>query len=167
MNKRNAVALVLIIISLVCLYPGLTKPIIQINIGAQLPLIGEFKLFERTQSVVESIQSLFETKNDLVAWLILIFSIIVPITKAVILLVVLAFRKLPGRKALYRFVGLIGKWSMADVFVVGILLAFLATGENESIRAELYEGFNYFLAYCIISILAIQVMDVKTDDLVQ
>ena len=99
MNKRNAVALVLIIASLVCLYPGLTKPIIQINIGAQLPLIGEFTLFERTQSVVESIQSLFETDNDLVAWLILIFSIIVPITKAVILLAVLAFKKLPGRKA--------------------------------------------------------------------
>ncbi|MGW8123792.1 paraquat-inducible protein A [Roseivirga echinicomitans] len=167
MNKRNAIAFVLIIVSLACLYPGLTKPIIQINIGAQLPLIGEFKLFERTQSIVESIQSLFETNNDLVAWLILIFSIIVPIVKAIILLSVLAFKNLPGRKALYRFVGLIGKWSMADVFVVGILLAFLATGENESIRAELFEGFNYFLAYCIISILAIQVMDVKTNDLVQ
>ena len=167
MNKRNAIALVLILISLVCLYPGLTLPIIKINIGAKLPMIGEFTLFERTQSVVESIQSLFETDNNLVAWLILLFSIAVPILKAVILLLVLAFKNLPGRKALYRFVGLIGKWSMADVFVVGVLLAFLATGENESIRAEIFEGFYYFASYCVISIIAIQVMDVKTNEVIQ
>ena len=167
MNKKNALALILIIVSLICLYPGLTLPIIKIHIGAQLPMIGEFTLFERTQSVIESIQSLFETNNNLVAWLILIFSVVVPILKATILLLVLAFKNLPGRKALYRFVGMIGKWSMADVFVVGILLAFLATGENESIRAEIFEGFYYFASYCIISIIAIQVMVVKTKETIE
>lgn len=166
MNKRNLLSFILIIVSLFCLYPGLTKPIILIHIGAKIPMLGEFELFERTQSVLESIDSLFETNNDLVAWLILIFSVVVPILKAVILLIVLAFKKLKFRKHLYRFVSLIGKWSMADVFVVGVLLAFLATGENESIRAELFEGFNYFAAYCIISIIGIQLMDIKQEDLI-
>jgi uncharacterized paraquat-inducible protein A len=128
-------------------------------------MLGEFELFERTQSVLESIDSLFETNNDLVAWLILIFSVVVPILKAVILLAVLTFKNLPFRKYLYKFVSLIGKWSMADVFVVGVLLAFLATGENESIRAELFEGFYYFASYCIISIISIQIMDIKEKEL--
>jgi paraquat-inducible protein A len=165
MNKRNLLSLILIVVSLFCLYPGLTKPIIMIHIGAKIPLLGEFELFERTQSVLESISSLFESNNNLVAWLILIFSVVVPILKAVILLAVLAFKKLPFRKGLYKFVSLIGKWSMADVFVVGVLLAFLATGENESIRAELFEGFYYFASYCVISIVGIQIMDIKQEEL--
>lgn len=167
MTKRNILALVLIIVSLVCLYPGLTKPIILIHIGAKIPMIGEIELFDRTQSVIESIRSLFETDNNLVAWLILIFSVMVPILKAVILLFILGFKNFRYRNALYKFVGLIGKWSMADVFVVGVLLAFLATGENESIRAELFEGFYYFAAYCIISIMGILAMDIKTNEVIQ
>jgi len=58
-------------------------------------------------------------------------------------------------------VSAIGKWSMADVFVVGVFLAYLATASEESISAEVFDGFYYFTAYCIISILGIQIMDLR------
>ena len=161
MNKRNVVALSLIVISLICLYPGLTKPILNIHIGAQIPLLGEFELFDRTQSVMSGIRLLYEFDNNLVASLILLFSVIVPILKAVILFIVLAFKNWRFRTQAYNFVAVIGKWSMADVFVVGVFLAYLATASEESISSSIHEGFYYFTAYCLISLLSIQVMDLR------
>jgi len=65
------------------------------------------------------------------------------------------------RTQLHKFVAIISKWSMADVFVVGVLLATLATTSEDAIEAHLHEGFYYFAAYCIISILAAQIMKVE------
>jgi paraquat-inducible protein A len=56
---------------------------------------------------------------------------------------------------------MISKWSMADVFVVGVFLSFLATRSNKDINAWLHDGFYFFLAYCLISILATQIMDIE------
>ncbi len=147
--------------SLVCLYPGLTEPMLSIRIAAKIPLIGDFELFERTQSVIEVIKELYKANNNLVATLILLFSVIIPILKALLLMIIIAFKKWSFRKHVYRFVSAIGKWSMADVFVVGVFLAYLATSSEESISAEIFIGFYYFTAYCIISIIGIQIMDLK------
>ncbi len=163
MSTRNWIAFVLILISLLCLYPGLVRPILSIDISAQLPLVGKLGLYESTQSIIQTIQNLFESKNTLVAFLILLFSVIVPIIKALILLVVLMTKNLAKRVQLFNFVHAIGKWSMADVFVVGVFLAYLATGSNENINAQVHDGFYYFLAYCLISLVAIQFMEVKEE----
>lgn len=161
MNIRNIIAFVLIIVSLICLFPGLTEPMLSIRVAAKIPLLGDFELFERTQSIIEVIRSLYDYNNNLVATLILLFSVIIPILKAVLLLVILAAKKWRFRKHVYRFISAIGKWSMADVFVVGVLLAYLATSSEESISAEIFDGFYYFTAYCIISIFGIQIMDLR------
>ena len=161
MSTRNILAFILIIISLICLYPGLTEPILSIKIGANLPLVGELVVHETTQSILNTIQTLHENDNTLVAFLILLFSVMVPILKAVILLLVLFVKNMGKRVRLHKFVAIISKWSMADVFVVGVLLAALATSSEDSIEAKLHQGFYYFLAYCLISILASQVMKIE------
>ncbi len=69
-----------------------------------------------------------------------------------------------GKVGLHRFVSVIGKWSMADVFVVGILLAFLATRSDDNIHAQLHDGFYWFLAYCVISIISFQIMKVEGNE---
>ncbi len=158
MKTRNIIALILIIISLICLYPGLVRPILSIKIGTTLPLVGELIVHETIQSILNTVRTLYENNNKLVAFLILFFSVIVPILKAVILLLVLFIKKIGQRSILHRFVSIISKWSMADVFVVGVFLAYLATKSEDSIEANLHEGFYYFLAYCLISILASQIM---------
>ncbi len=161
MNIRNIIALTLIIASLFFLYPGLTEPMLSIRIAAKIPLLGDFELFERTQSIIEAIRALYDYNNNLVATMILIFSVIIPVLKGILLLIVLGFKKWRFRSHVYRFVSAIGKWSMADVFVVGVFLAYLATASEESISAEVFDGFYYFTAYCIISILGIQIMDLR------
>lgn len=161
MSTRNWIAFSLILLSLLCLYPGLVQDILSIKISAQLPLVGELSLYESQQSILQTIQTLDENNNRLVAFLILLFSIIVPIVKALILLMVLMTKELKHRIKWFNFVRIIGKWSMADVFVVGIFLAFLTTRSNDSIEAEIHSGFYYFLAYCIISLVGIQVMEVE------
>ena len=53
---------------------------------------------------------------------------------------------------------------MADVFVMGLLVAFLAggaadqTGDMLIMHASLGTGFYYFLAYCLFSVAAGSVM---------
>lgn len=161
MKTRNLIAFILIIVSLCCLYPGLIEPILTIKVAANLPLVGKLSLHESTQSILGTIESLFDANNGLVGFLILLFSVLVPIFKALSLLVVLFFKKLSFRKPLYKFVNLISKWSMADVFVVGVLLAFLATRSDENVQAFLHNGFYFFLAYCLISIFATQLIVVE------
>ena len=161
MNTRNIIAIVLILISLACLFPGLFYDMMTIKVGAELPLVGTLTIHETTQSILNTIKTLHQNDNSLVAGLILLFSVVIPVLKAILLMIVLFFKKAGNRLGIYKFVALIGKWSMADVFVVGVMLAFLATRSDDNVEAILHAGFYYFLAYCIISVLAIQIMDVK------
>lgn len=161
MTKRNILALILILVSLGLLYPGLTNDILTLDIGAKIPLLGNFELYNESQSILKTIKALHENDSTFVAILILLFSVIVPVLKALILITVLLLKNMRSSVKLYKFVGMIGKWSMADVFVVGVFLAFLATGNNEAINAELEIGFYYFTAYCIVSIIGIQVLDIN------
>lgn len=163
MKTRNIVALILIIISLCCLYPGLTEPILSIKVGASFPIVGTIVLHDSIQSILGTIETLFNANNAFVAFLILLFSVLVPVFKAVSLLAVLFIKKLGRRKQLHKFISIISKWSMADVFVVGIFLAYLATSSDENIEAKLHIGFYYFLAYCLISILATLLITVEDD----
>jgi len=159
MAVRNIIALFLIIASLICLYPGLVKPILSINIGVDIPILGNVELHNTKQSIIGTIKTLHNNSNTLVAGLILLFSVIVPLIKAICLMLVLFVKKIPRREQLHKFVSLISKWSMADVFVVGIMMAFLATRSDDNIEARLHEGFYYFLAYCILSIMSVIFLD--------
>ncbi len=158
MHTRNIIAAILLVISLICLVPGLMQPILSLKIGAALPLVGTLTLHESSQSILKTIETLNENNNALVAFLILLFSIIVPLFKAVSLLSVLLIKKLRNHSRLHKFIALISKWSMADVFVVGVFIAFLSSQSNEALEAKLGTGFYWFLAYCLISIAASQVM---------
>ncbi len=161
MSKRNLIALVLTIVSLIVLYPGLTVPMLRISIAPELPLIGKTVFYEQTQSILQTVETLYNTQNKLVAALILLFSVVIPVTKGLIMIVVLSIKNRKIKLGLYKVVFAIGKWSMADVFVVGVFIAFLSTQSNSSIDAALLPGFNYFVAYCIVSLAAIQLVKLE------
>jgi len=164
MSGRNILALIFIIISLICLYPGLTAPMLTIKVGISLPIIGEQILHDTTQSILSTIKTLFDNDNSLVAFLILLFSVVVPVLKALILLAVLFMKPSSIRRKLYEFVAAIGKWSMADVFIVGVFLSQLATKSDDGIDAFLHEGFYYFVAYCIISLIGIMLIHLNKEE---
>ncbi len=161
MSKRNIASLALTIISLGLLIPGLIQPILSIDIGAKLPIVGNLSLHSTKQSIVETVQSLFENGNGIVAFLILFFSILVPLIKALLILFSLLSKNENLKSKIQTFLGYIGKWSMADVFIVGLFIAFLSTSSDDNIDAGIHAGFYYFLSYCILSVLAFQLFDPK------
>lgn len=156
MSRRNIACLIMTMVSLGFLIPGLSMPILSIDIGAKLPLVGELSLHHTKQSILGTIRSLFENDNTLVAFLILLFSIVVPLIKGIAVLVALMSRNVKARATTSTILDLIGKWSMADVFIVAIFISFLSTSSEDNIDASIHIGFYYFLLYCLLSIVAFQ-----------
>lgn len=148
-RTANVIALILILASFGCLVPGLSLPALTLDISPVLPFLGKMALYHQTRSIIGTVRNLYDTGNTLVAGLILLFSVIVPFAKGLSLLYVMSWKRAPNRMALFRFVSAIGKWSMADVFVMGIFLAYLATGAAVGVTAQLHEGFWFFLGYCL------------------
>lgn len=161
MKKRNLASLSLTILSLIFLVPGLILPILSINIGAKIPILGELSLHSTKQSILETVESLFQNGNAIVALLILFFSIIIPVLKAILVFISLGTKKNKLKVKIKSILGIIGKWSMADVFIVALFIAFLSTSSEDNINAGIHSGFYYFLTYCILSILAFQLFDIR------
>ena len=159
MKTRNIIALVLVLLSFVLLIPGLTWPLITIR--ASFVFMGNtMEIFNQTRSILQSIEDLHESNNDFVAALILLFSVIVPFVKGAMLGAAALVKKPVRRYRLFAFVRSISKWAMADVFAMGVWVAYLASDAAENFDAEIGVGFYYFVAYCLVSLLALQFMSV-------
>ena len=128
--------------------------------GSRAALHGT-QLYEQKQTILVTIQFLFQNHSYLAGTLILCFSVLVPLGKALLFLIAL---HVPARwrERLLGFINAIGKWSMADVFVVSIYTAYLAARNSEGVgqpihfQTEYGPGFYYFTAYCLVSLAAQQ-----------
>ncbi len=76
------------------------------------------------------------------------------------ILALLAMSNGEKRFVVYSYLGSVSKWSMADVFAMGVLVCFLAANGTATLTARLEVGFYFFLAYCLVSLLSVQVMHV-------
>jgi len=163
MTTRNKVAVGLTLVSLGLLIPGLSQPALT-NV-ASIPLINKpTEIYRQTQNVVQAVRSLYESGNYFVSGLVLLFSIIVPFIKAAILGVILAIKAPVPRYRLYLFVRSISKWAMADVYAVGVFIAYLASKATDNLDAVIGSGFYYFVAYCLVSNVAFQFLSVAPPD---
>lgn len=165
MPIRNIIGLVLILISFALLIPGLYLPMLNINVTISMMGI-EMQLIDETRSILQTIDTLYVGGNSLVAGLILLFSVIVPFAKGLSLIAVLFLKSHDARRRIDLLVRAISKWSMADVFVVGVLVAFLSANAMANLSATLLEGYYYFLGYCLVSITSLYflVVDTGLDD---
>lgn len=130
-----------------------------------LDVSGSVSAFDKSNSILGTASELWHSGNVLVAVLIVTFSVIVPLLKALLMLATLAPLRPTLKQPLMAIAAASGKWSMADVFVIAIFIAFLAgAGLSESrglveFQARLDIGFWWFLGYCLTSILATQLID--------
>ena len=121
---------------------------------------GELQVYNTTRSILGTVDQLASTGNLLVAFLIVFFSLVIPVFKLLLLLVTLAVSGTVAQGFLLKVNSMLSKWSMADVFVMALLVAFMAgsasgqSGEMLAMEARLEVGFYYFLAYCLFSIAA-------------
>ncbi len=132
--------------------------------------VAEVEVYTQTRSIVGAVQRLYEVGSPVPATLILLFSVIVPVGKAAMVAAAMFMENTRARRGMLRLVAAIAKWSMADVFVVAILIAFLAaqasttatTGPEATpallaFHASFGAGFYWFAAYCLFSLASQQV----------
>lgn len=186
-SLRNKIALVLIIISLVLLIPGLTRPVLTISVKNQLATLLQSEMvqqflnqlpanlpvkdilaaltknaeFSMTRTIMESIRDLVNHQYFLTAGLIFLFSVLLPFIKSALLGSILVFPRMRRAKKIRKFVNFISKWAMAEVFVVAIFIAYFAIASSGVIDAVIEEGFYWFLGYCVLSIAAAQLIKIE------
>ncbi|HET9362119.1 MAG TPA: paraquat-inducible protein A [Vicinamibacterales bacterium] len=129
--------------------------------------VGDVEVYQQTRSIIGSIENLYDVGSPVPATLILLFSVVVPFTKAALVgWAVLVSGDERGRRTM-RFVEAIAKWSMADVFVVGLFIAYLAAEATQRVEgsttlglvafdARFGPGFYWFAAYCLLSLASQQ-----------
>lgn len=167
-------------IALACLHVGLTYPMLEItalernlDIGA-LPIKtkvmgfsvdlnieqvfdGDMIFYYQSKSVLELVGTLFNQKNWIVALSLLTFSILFPLLKLIFTCLMLFGGRVSNNGIAQFFVKHAGKWSMADVFVVAVFLAYLAFSNMQvgiTTESAVLPGLYFFLAYCLLSIFS-------------
>lgn len=128
---------------------------------SQLKAGGSVEIYSQTRSIVGSVRHLYSVGSYTAATLILLFSVIVPFAKSgLVSWAVLQSNPARRDRALF-LVEMIAKWSMADVFAVAIIIAFLAARASQSVGSsaaavvfdsQFGPGFYWFAGYCVVSI---------------
>lgn len=178
-----------VLLALVVLFAGLTSPMIEIDARIKeltFHLIGEpiaFRdqvIFFQSKSIVDVVTILLETgKYDsiIVGILILTFSILFPIAKILATkFFLLGGAKWRSDKAIRYFAFKSGKWSMADVYVVAIFMAYIGfkaildnqvkglTMQTDSLvslstsETSLQPGFVLFIGFVLFSLILSEVL---------
>ena len=131
----------------------------------QIHIEGTVDVFDKTRSVLETMQDLISTGNEFVGLLIGLFAVVVPACKLCLIVFVALIRNLDRKVQLQKISALISKWSMSDVFVMAIIVSTMAANATKSsddvvqMNASLGLGFYFFTAYCLCSILSSQLWD--------
>jgi Paraquat-inducible protein A len=178
-----------VVLALIVLFAGLTAPMIEIDARIKeltFHLIGEpieFKdqvIFFQSKSIVDVVHILLETgKYDsiIVGILIMAFSILFPVAKILSTkLYLLGKTKWRDNKVIRYFAFKSGKWSMADVYVVAIFMAYIGfkgildnqikglTMQTDSLvslstsETSLQPGFVLFIGFVLFSLVLSEVL---------
>lgn len=162
--------------ALLLFFPGILLPMFALNMEMAAKLntsVISSKLVDKELSIMATVQELWQDQRLLVAGLIFLFSVCIPLTKSILVSIAYFKRRTGIEKKLLKWVASIGKWSMADVFVVAIFLAILSTNHAETADMHQFKlfgfslsldistqtlsavgmGFYCFTAYCLISLL--------------
>lgn len=166
-STRNLAGLALLILSLVLYVIGITTPFMSFTISfdmkemMDMPFIGgllsgmQEKMTKTIKyTIFEAIKALIKNDQVFVAFLLGFFGVFIPILKTLLTTIMLIFYKKPFAKGIQKFNGLIAKFAMADVFTVGIFIAFLYTKFNQFIKADIKDGYYFFVGYCLLSIVS-------------
>lgn len=173
-------AMMLIVVSMVCLWVGISSPMMEIfayrdgiefhvyegtidlyfwkkDIDISPELEGKFYFQYQCKSVTDVIHILFEANNYTVGIALLLFSVIFPIIKLLVSFLSMAIPSTHRFYIMKLIIHKLGKWSMADVFVVAMFLSFLAfqnMSDQIQTDARVLPGLYYFMSFSILSIIS-------------
>lgn len=152
---------------------GSTRKVIIEQLGPRLAEalkagVGDFEVYTQTRSIIGAVRNLYDVGSWIPATLILLFSVVVPFTKALLVVAAAFMRNALSRQRVLNFVAAIAKWSMADVFVVALFITYLAAEATQTVPgqqgsapllafdATFGPGFYWFAAYCLFSLASQQ-----------
>jgi len=169
--------------SVIFLMLGITLPMIDIDArlnAFNISLMGEPIAFEeqmiyfQSKSILDVTKTLWQGQGidlKLVGTLVFLFSIVFPFSKLVLSAFYLFSEKLSANRIVQNIIFHLGKWSMADVFVVAMFMAYIGfygivTSQLSGISnnpngyavetlnySKLAPGALYFTLYTLLSIL--------------
>lgn len=145
-------------VSSIFLLVGLLAPILTVVAHEEIAMLGRVVLQYESKGIVTTIHKLFLVTNYFLAVLLLLFSVLLPVLKILLSLVALELGHSRTRRASVLLIKIIGRWSMTDVFVVAVLLAFLTADTAQLTDATLGPGLYFFAGYGLLSIAAGQMM---------
>lgn len=117
----------------------------------------------RTDTIVSGIVELAQNDMLPIAIVVFIASVAVPVFKiiGIAALLFMVQRGQPVNKAqatfMYRFIDIIGRWSMLDLFVISILVSLVSFGNIASIEVNV--GATAFGAVVVLTLLAAESFD--------
>lgn len=193
-KHSNYSVLLYILTSLLLLILGVALPMIDIDARIstmEFKLMGETISFQnqvlyfKSKSIIEMSKIMLtqgKIKVILVGVLVILFSVIFPISKLFSSILLIYKRQFESNKIISFLVFKSGKWSMADVMVVAIFMSYIGfTGiissqltQLEKIstnlnilttnNSELQNGFYFFLSFVILSIGISQIIMKKNEN---
>lgn len=116
---------------------------------------GRVYYLYQNKSVVELIGLFYTGGNFLVALLVLFVTVLFPLFKFIISIIILASPHKKSSLKLYKVIYNLAKWSMVDVFTAGVFLAYFAySNMNVGVDtgAETLIGLYFFLIFVALSI---------------
>ncbi len=164
-NRRNALALALLIVAAVFLCIGLVAPVLNLVASRDVPLLGHVVLKHESKAILGTVWMLLQTGNVFLSLLLGVFSIIMPMIKMLIAFFALSRFGAKSHERLEVWMHRLAPWSMTDVFVVAMLIALFAAGADGDTDAWPGLGLYFFSAYVILSVLAGQIAGSPVDSL--
>ncbi|MCF6149425.1 MAG: paraquat-inducible protein A [Candidatus Kuenenia sp.] len=122
--------------------------------GLNLPTLKLTKIifFTDTYSIWDGVWELWKSNHIGLAVIIFFFSIMFPCVKLIGLLFVWFIPFAPeGRRHFLYWLGILGKWSMLDVFIVAILIILIKTKDIADASAQ--TGIYLFAGAIVLSII--------------
>lgn len=171
------------LISIVFLWLGVTLPMINIDarlnaftmalLDSEISFNEQF-LYYQSKSILDVTETLIKGKGidlKIVGVLILMFSIVVPFIKLILSTLFMYTDRVRNSRIARTIIFYLGKWSMADVFVVAMFMAYIGfygiiTSQLDEISrnqdgyavetlnySSLSPGALFFTTYCVLSII--------------
>jgi paraquat-inducible protein A len=155
LRRHNAIqrTWALIIAALICYIPANILPV----------MVSTTLVSEEEDTIISGVVLLYETGSWPLALIVLIASVMIPLTKIgalAYLLITVQRRSIRGqgeRLRLYRLVELVGRWSMLDVFVITFTVALIRFRPLMSVEPGY--GVLFFAAVVVLTMIAAETFD--------
>jgi len=152
-SKSHHALFAFLLMSVVSLIVGLYAPILAIVAYEDVPVLGQTVFQYESKSILTALYKLFENGQWVIAGVILLFTVIMPVLKSLLMALIIYSRKLHFSRYSIQMLKNIGKWSMLDVFVIAILVTYFSTKQTGATDASLEPGVYFFTMYVLSSMI--------------